>query len=228
MPIELSAARTDLQTRLNDTNAAYYSVESLNTWLNEGCRDAARRAKCLYDTFTINVNEGNQKYPAPVNMVEIHRVEFAPTGSINVYPLEFRNYSEMDSIWGIRQGITQYTAYYWTIWNSPPNTYIMLFPVPAVGGTLKVFFYRQATAAVNDSDYLDVLEGWWDVPILYAQYTALFKNSDPRWSQIRQLYLEQLDALAQVSSGFTDNVGNFSYPLPSWPSWPFGAMDAMG
>ena len=225
MPQMLSDARNDLQSRLNDTTAAFYPVASLNTWLNEGCRDAARRTKSLYDSQIINVNAGYQYYPAPTSFVELHRLVFAPTNSISTYPVEYRNLSEMDSIWGIRQNIQQYTPYYWSLWQSPPNTQIILFPVPSVSGTMTIFFYRQAKAAVADSDYLDVVEGWWDVPILYAQYTALFKNGDPRWQQIRQLYMEQLDDLAQVSS-FTDNVGNFSTGMANFPSWPFGSMDA--
>jgi hypothetical protein len=227
MPIELSAARSDLQSRLNDASNSFYTVSDLNTWLNEGCRDMARRSKSLYDYQSQAVYSQQQQYPAPTNFVELHRCEFAPTGQVDVYPLEFRNYSEMDSIWGIRQNITQYTPNWWTIWKTPPNTFIKLFPSPSVGGTLRVFYYRTANQAINDTDYLDVYEGWWDLAIIYAQYLALFKTADPRWSQMKQEYMDKLQDLMAVSS-MTDNTGNFSYPMPAWPSWPFGGgMDGI-
>ena len=197
----------------------------MNRWLNEGTRDMARKTRCLWEKTSIDVFAGAQQYAAPDNFLEHHRSEFLPEGSINVYPLDFRNYSEMDSIWGINQQIQQFYPNYITLWREPPNTFFVLFPVPSAAGTLRVQYFRNSKPATSDDQTLDVPEGFHDVAVLYALYTALFQSLDPRWAEVRQLYNEQLAELAATASGWTDSVGSFTMGMPSSPVWSWGGAD---
>lgn len=224
MPITLLAARTDLRSRLNETGVALFTDADLNTWLNEGARDMARKTRCLWGKTSVPIYEGQGQYSAPGDFLEFHRAEYLPDSSINVYPLEFHNYSEMDSIWGINQHIQQFYCKYLTLWKEPPNTYFVLFPVPSAPGSMNVQYFRNPEAATADAMNLDVPEGWWDLAIVYGLYTALFKGFDPRWKDMRQLYNEQLQELAATASGWSDNLGQMSYGTPSNALWPFGGM----
>jgi hypothetical protein len=222
MPVTLANAREDVRATLNETSQAFYLDSDLNSYLNEGCRDVSRKAMCLQQKRSINCLPGVQNYAAPTDSVAWHRAEYLPVGSINTYPLEKRLYDEMDSVWGVNQQIQQFYPAVWTTWSEPPNTYIVLFPVPSSAGTLNVYYYRMAQPATIDTATLDVPEGWWDLPILHAVWRALFKALDPRWKEMRQLYTDQLTELIGVAQGYSDATGQITYGRPSGPLWQFG------
>jgi hypothetical protein len=223
VPVTLSDARTQLRDLLDEASANFWTDAQLNTWINNGAQDIARKAKCLLEKQSIQVFNDVGTYAAPGNVVEFHRVEYLPAQSPNVYVLTFRNYSEMDSLWGINQQIQNYYPNYWTLWREPPNTQIILYPIPSTAGTLNVQYYRTATLAVNDTDTIDIPEGWDDVVVEFGMWKALLKKQDPRWSQIRQAYNDNLAAImVATSAGYSDNVGSFTRGPVSGPIWPFG------
>lgn len=222
MPETLLAARTDLRTRLNEANPAFFTNTQLNSYLNEGCRELARRARCLQEKVTIPVYGGNQLYQGPTNIIAVHRAEYMPAGSVNTYPLDIKNYNEMDAIWGSNQNIQQWYPAYLTTWREPPNTNLVLYPVPSSAGTLVVFYARVATPAPTDSSNLDCPEGWWDLVILYALYKALFQTLDPRWKEVRDEFNQELMELIDAAQGYTDSTGSVSTPSGIGPLWQFG------
>jgi hypothetical protein len=222
VPITLAAAREDLRAVLNESSPSFYADSDLNNWLNEGARDLSRKAKCLQSKKSITTYPGQQNYAAPTDVVMWHRAEYLPQGSINTYPLEYRLYDEMDSVWGVNQQIQQYYPATWTTWAEPPNTYVVLFPVPSSGGTLNIYYYRMANAATSDTANLDTPEGWWDLAVRYATWKALFKSLDPRWKEMRQLYVEMMNDMMAATATYSDMVGQMTYGRPSGPLWQFG------
>jgi hypothetical protein len=226
VPVTLGTARGDLRQRLNETVANFYTDEWLNQMLNEGCRDLARKARSLLGRESIIVFAEQAEYRAPSDFLEHHRTEYLPDGSINVYPLRFRNYSEMDALWGVNQTIQQNYPEYITLWREPPRTQFVVFPVPSTAGVMRVQYFRISQTVTQDSQDLDVSEGFGEGAILYAQYKALFKTLDPRWKDIRNEYLEVLSDLEQNAAGYSDAMGSVSYGTPSAPVWQFGAFGA--
>lgn len=227
MPTTLATSLEDLRSRLNESSAAFYLDSDLTNWINEGCREVARKALCLWETASINVFSGVQQYSAPTNMVKIHLAEFAPSSSINTYTLELRNYAEMQSIWNVQRQISQYTAQYMALWNSPPNLYFVLWPIPSQGGILTVYYYRQATPVVNSTDTLDVPEGWQDLPVLYSEYIATRKAGDQKWKDAKAIYEEKLqDMISTV--GWHDAVGQMSFQSAQFPSFPYAGFQGDG
>lgn len=218
----LALAREDLRSSLNEVTQAYFLDTDLNNWLNEGCRVIARKANALQEKSSINVQGGNPQYAGPTNIIRIHRAEYLPADSQNTYPLEIRLYSEMESIWGSNQLIEQYYPSFLTTWREPPNTNIVLFPVPSSVGVLQIFYYRMPNPATADGTALDCPTGWEDLAIQWALSKALFKAQDPRWSQMRQDFMANLADLADIAQSYTDAVGRMTPPSGIGPLWQFG------
>lgn len=210
MPTTLGEAITDLRSRLNETIPNYYANSDLTNWLNEGCRDMARKCRCLWSQTSVSVTAGQQTFDAPENLVAIHRVEFNPTGSDQTYPLEFRNYNEMDALWGTWHTIQQYAPSIYTTWGEPPNMVITVYPLPSQDGSMNVFWFRTATYASEDDDNLDVPEGWGDAAIEYALFTCLYKALDPRWKDIKAHYEEKIVDLSAQAAQYSTAVGSIS------------------
>lgn len=224
MTANLLEARTDLRSRLDELTSQFWLDSQLNTWLNQGAVDVSRKGKALQGKAVIPVVSGTNQYGAPGDLLETHKVDFLPTGSNQVYPLEMRLYSEMDAIWGISQNIESYYPTHVTQWQEPPNTYLVVFPVPSTTGNLNVLYFRTATQVANDSSNLDVPQGWEDLPVLFALYSALFKARDPRWKDIRQLYQEEMGSLIAAAQGYSDATGQMSFGTIRSPIYPFGGM----
>lgn len=228
MPVTLGTARGDLRAQLNEVTPVFFADTDLNNWLNEGCRDVARKAKCLMAKSPITATAGIQSYAAPANLLECHRAEYLPNASTNTYVLEFRNYPEMDAIWGSNQTNQGYYPNFYTLWGEPPNTQLVLYPVPASSGTLNLYYFRTPTVAAADGSNLDTPEGWWDLAIMHAFWKALFKASDPRWKDQRQAYNEEIQfMIAQADRGYSDATGRFSQGSPNMPAWPWGGVEGM-
>lgn len=222
----MSSALSDLRSRLNESSANFYADSDLTNWINEGCREVARKALCLWDSTNIPVYPGVQNYQAPTNLLKLHLVEYNPATTVNTYTLEIKNYAEMQSIWNLQKSIQQYTPNYVALWNTPPNLYLVVFPVPSQPGSMTVYFYRNALAATSTQN-LDVPEGWWDIPILYAEYVALRKSADPRWKDAKAVYEEKLQDMISVT-GWHDAVGQMSYGAVNFPYRIFSAAEGWG
>lgn len=215
MPVILSDVIRRVRADLDEPTAVMWTDLNIVDWVNDGCRDMARKAEDLmvFDA-TIVVVAGTAKYALQSDLIRIHRVEFVPTGTSLVYPVAPSSQGEMDNIWGINQAVQQsYPAFFVTI-GYPGGTgtaamKIQLFPVPATGGVLNVFYYklpyRFADASAPElAKNVEVPEGWDDVVVLYAQYRALRKDRDPRWQEAKVLYDEQLDYIINVTRFYHD------------------------
>lgn len=201
-----------LQTRdrLDEATARRWSDAQLTRFINEGGRDVARKTECLFDTEAIAVTAGDDEVTGPIDMVRIHRVEFSRTGDTQTYALEFRDWNAMDPVWWTQQNITQSSnpAYY-TLWGFPPAVTIRVYPLPASAGSLKVFYFRLPAAVSVGADLLDIPEGWENLVVSFAEYTALRSDADPRWQEAKQIYEQDLSSMVATVTRFSDQAGQF-------------------
>ena len=223
MTITLGTLLTDVRSRLDEPVAALWADSDLTNWINEGLRDLARRTESLLSSVSIPTTANLATYVVTSELIRIHTINFTPTSAPQFsYPLEFKPIFEMNQVWGIYQGLpSAYPAFY-TLWQSPPNLEIQVYPVPAQTGNLNVFYYRLPTVAVNTGDILDVVEGWWDAVAVYAEYVALRKGRDPRWQEARGLYEQAISTLMEQSKQYTDSPGGITRGIPNGLSWLTG------
>lgn len=218
---QMSDLVADLRSHLDEANARMWSDVELERWLNEGLRDVARRAEVIQDTATVNVVSGTQQYALSsgnlANMTRVYRVEWVPNAN-SIYPLEYRDFSNMDSVWWTQQKTTQGYPYWYTMWGFPPSVKLILYPTPSQNGTLNVYYYR-TMADVTGTATVEIPNGWHDLAVLYAEYVALRKDSDARWMEAKQLYEDRLGELIDLTRRWTDQAGAYSTSSGFVPGW---------
>jgi hypothetical protein len=222
MPTTLSTALEDVRSRVNETSANFYTDSDLTNWINEGCKDIARRAQCLETMVSVNIFAGTKTILMPTNLYRLHRVDFTPLGSINTYPQEIRGINEMDSIWGINQNIVSYYPSYCFVYGAPPNMTITFFPVPSEPGITNIFYARVANSVINTTDVLDVPEGWSDAVVVYCEYIAKRKDGDDAWQAAYQDYKDKLTSLIENTATWHDQLGFITTGRQMIPSWVYG------
>lgn len=213
----LLSLRTSVRDRLDEAVAIHWSDAQLNSWINEGARDIARRTETLQDKEVIAVLANTREYTIPASVLRIHRAEFKVTGDNNIYPLEFRAFNAMDSIWWTQQGVTTSTPLLYTVWGSNPNNKVVIYPVPAQAGALTLFVYRLPVVAEEDGDEVEVPGGWDDLCVDYAEYHALRRDRDPRWQEAKTLYEERIADFYDLSRHWVDQGGIITPDSPIGP-----------
>lgn len=235
MPITLAQAKTNVRSNLEESSASFWSDAELTAWINDGCRDIARRAQTLINYFTTltvtsNVAVYGTSGGLPTDIIQIHRIEYVPTGSTQTYPLIASTVMEMDQIWGVNQSTPSSYPQYWVTLGRPGGTNgspqefrIKLYPVPSSGGNLNIYYYSQPALLVDGTDNatnLPVLEGWWDLVVLYCEWNAKRKDRNPEWQTVMAVYENKLQDMIDVSSEFHDQsqfiYSSMGTPQPSW------------
>jgi hypothetical protein len=204
MTLSLATARTNLRARLNEVSAAHWSDAQLDTWLNEACAEIASRTECLFATATPAVTAHVATVAnAPVDMLRIHHVSFAPTGESQIIPLIYLDLHAMDRVWGNQLSGENYPEFY-TIWGLPPSSTIRLYPTPHLAGTLNVSYFKQATPAGTN---LDVVDGWSHYVYDYAEYRAFLRARDQRWQQALERHERNIATIIDMTRRATDQPG---------------------
>lgn len=214
MPVTLGNARTDVRSLIDEPVAAFWTDTEINQWLNQGTQEIQRVAEWKRGIATIDTTAGTQEYIAPSDLLRLYRLEFVPTNNTSyTYSLEFRGYNEMDAAWGNLKSLPSAYPEQYTLWNNPNDTdpdvlglRIVLYPVPAVDGTLNVYYYSTAVFAETDDDNLDIPPDWETMIENYACYRALRKDADPRWQEFKQEFDTQMAQLIDVSRTYTDQA----------------------
>src|SRR5579863_9086026 len=86
-----------VRSQIGEKTPHYYADYELTDWVNDACRDQSRRAEDLQDfSQSISAIAAQAKYPMPIDVLRVHRVEFVPTGSTLTYPVYHSTYEEMD------------------------------------------------------------------------------------------------------------------------------------
>lgn len=226
MGITLLTARTEVRSLLNEASPLFWSNAEINSWINQGCEDVARRAETLWQEVDINVVPNVQNYPFPADFLNCHRAEFSLSNSDQTFNLEYRGINQMDEIWGILHSLPAAWPQYFTIrGNSTVGFFLMLYPAPAAVGTLTVYYYRQATPAAADTAFIDVQPGWQDIVYDYAIYKAKRKNQDPSWQEALQLYQGNLAQMINQTRKMTDQGEQVTSGIPQWPIYAYDSAD---
>lgn len=211
--------------RLNETVPAFFDDRELCIWINEACRDIARRTMCLRDSDTVTAVAGTQAYTQAADVLMIHRVEYAATGQSQRHALQYMDINSMDKYWGASRAVTQGTPQFWTSWGAPPALSLILYPTPSVGGSLYVHHYRLPaelnTTGTARATSIDVPSGWEDLVLDYLEYRAFLKDGQAQRAGIaKQQYEQNLEALWANVVRFTDQAGMVDAASPY-----FGGMD---
>lgn len=215
--VTLGDAIGRVQSIVDDTAGKFYTTTEITNWINDGLRDLARRAEDLmsFDT-SITIVANTAKYALPADVIRVHRAEFVPTGSVQAYPIQATTYQEMDTIWGTNQSTPSAYPSFFVIWGFPGGTgasahKIQFYPVPSQGGTLNLFYYRQPYRFLDPVAHsgelvkeLEVVAGWDDLVVIYAEAEALRKARDDRWMTVRQMYEGQIDYVMNVTQQWHD------------------------
>lgn len=224
MPKTLLELANDTRDRLDEVTAQQWQDNQLRKWINEGARDLARRCEVLQDRADIPAFANTQEYALPASIIRVYRVEFRPTGSGEVIPLDYRDFNNMDAVWWSQQTTARNKPRMFTMWGFPPNLKMIVYPTPDTNGSFKVFHYRfpadLATDGSADGSNVEVPEGWWDALVDYCEYMALRKDADPRWQEAKQKYEDTVGNLHDVTRRWSDQSSTFvpegSGPLPNW------------
>lgn len=219
---------TRTRDRLSEASARQWSDDMLRRWINDGVRDIARRAECMEATATVTGVVNTQAYSLAAlspQIARIHRVEWNDTGGTQVYPLEYEDYGNLDSVWGTSKTVTRARPEIWTAWGAVPNISLVLYPTPSIGGTIRLYFYsipnRLAETTTADAAVaLSIPEGWEDLVAAYVEYNALRRDRDQRWQEAKQIYDEDFQALLNMTSRHSDQSGrivpNGRGGVPAW------------
>lgn len=208
MALTLSAARSALRARLNEPSAAQWTDAELDAWLNEGAADIASRTECLLDTHEATVTANVRSVAPPDDLLRIYRAEFEPTGESQTIPLRYKDYMAMDRVWGHQTSGANYPEF-WTSWGMPPSTTLYLYPTPHVGGILRVYYYRTAAPAIEDTDTLDLVDGWAHYLYDYAEYRAFLRVGDQRWQHALAKHEANIAQIIDMTRRITDQPGEW-------------------
>lgn len=242
MPVTLQSLIDQARSQLDETVAAgrFWSNTELTRWINEGCRDIARRAEVIQSfSQTIPALPGLNKYPLPNNMIRIHRIEFVPNGQLQVYPLKASNHNEMDQVWGINQNTPSSYPSFFVVWGTPgmvsdsPLT-LQVYPSPSQAGTFNIYYYRHpyrfldpVANAAELTKNAEIPEGWDDLVILVCEYQARRKDRDPTWQEAKALYEERLGEMIDVTRQWHDQAQAFQTTSGAVPNWLYSFGDEM-
>jgi hypothetical protein len=222
----MNQAITEVRALLNETSPAFWTNDQLQSWINQGCEDVARRAEILWHEAFLNVVPLQQNYVFPIDFLNAHRAEFSPTNSNQTYGIEYRGINQMDEIWGILHSLPQAWPQYFTIrGNDVTGRFLMLYPSPGQSGILTVYYYRQARNVLNTGDNIDTMPGWEDVVYDYAIAKAQRASKDANWQQALQIYEAKLAQMIDKTRNFTDQGEQITSGTPQWPVYAYGGND---
>lgn len=218
MAVALSDMIVQVRSIIDEPVAQYWTDAELTRWINMACDETQRETEWKRTQATIDTVAAQQAYVAPSDVHRIYRVEFVPNNNTAyTYSLDFRGYNEMDAAWGNLKTLPSAYPECYTLWNNPDDSdptvvglNILLYPVPADGGTLQVYYYPTIVPVASDDDLVDILLGWDDVVLNYTCYRAFQKDSDSRSKDFKQEFVMQLAQLETKSRLYTDQANTFS------------------
>lgn len=215
-----------VRDRIDESTERQWTDRQLRTFIIEGARDMARKSKQLTDFTTVTVIADTGEYTVTSSVLEIHAAYWTPTGETRKVPLVPKAYNAMDQVWSVeRDSARSSDPTFFTVWGFPPQLKLRLWPTTLTGGTVQLLVSRLPTEfdldGADDADVLDVPEGWPDLIVDYAEFTALRKDRDARWQEAKALYDEKLNSLIELGDAMTQG-GEIVFDgagagfLPSW------------
>lgn len=222
MTVSMTTAISEVRALLDEPSSQFWSNAQIQSWVNQGCQDIARRAETLWQEVNIATFPNQQNYPFPADFLNMHRAEFSIANSDQTFNLEYRGINQMDEIWGILHSLPAAWPQYCTVrGNSVQGFFIMLYPAPAAQGTLTIYYYREAVNALSTGN-LDIQSGWEDIVYDYAVYKAKRADQDPTWTDALQLYQGNLIEMVNKTRNMTDQAETVTTGIPQWPIYAYG------
>lgn len=228
----MGTSLTNCQSQLDELNvtAVFWTLPELRVWINDCVRDIARRAEVLlvYNT-SMTANVGQAKYNLPTDVIRVHRIEFVPTNSTQIYPIVGSTYDELDQVWGINPTTPSSYPTAYACWGTPGNMTVQFYPVPAQTGQFNIYYYQMPgdlnTAGSDDGKTLQIPSGWADLVVQYVSYRALMKARDQNWQAYKQEYEENLQYMVDVTRQAHDNGRYVQTQTSSVPGWLYAFTD---
>lgn len=199
-----------IRAHLNEPVEAAWLQTTLRTYLNEACRDIARRTLCLRDDDTIVGVAGTTEYVAPARILRIYRAEWRPGGAdTRKIPLTAKAYGAMDAIWYSDQDTFQSEPIFYMTWGTSPALKFKVYPAPYQASTFELFVARLpvdiAVGGANDALALDLPTGWEEVAYSYVLYKAFTQHREFDISNEHlKRYEERIDDMITVIGDYTD------------------------
>lgn len=220
----LQTAITNIRYLLDEPVAQFWSNAELTTYINEACKDIARRLETKQTTHSITLSRTQipkQNFTLPSTVYRVHRVEFYPAtnNTTLMYVLEFRGYMEMDQIWGINKKWPASHPLYYTLWKHPPSLTMITYPVSQTPGKFIIYYYSHITTATGTTTTIDVLPGYEDLVYDYAAYRAYRKDGNPIWKTHQAIYETKIQQMTQRTRTFQDQGNFFSTGQVALPAW---------
>lgn len=231
--VTLAESLNNCRSQLDELGAGfvgYWTNAELRAWINDGVRDIARRTETIL-TFNASLPAiaGQAKYNLPFDVIRVHRVEFVPDGSTQVYPVNASTYDELDQVWGINQFQQNSYPSSYACWGAPGSMTIQFFPVPATAGTFNLFYYAMPpnlkTDGSDDTKALVLPAGWDDLVVNYTTYRALMKQRVQEYQIFKAVYDETLVYLVDVTRQAHDNGRYVQTQTGSVPEWLYSFSD---
>jgi hypothetical protein len=230
--VTLADSITNCESQLDELNVnnKFWTTPEIRVWINDACRDIARRAEVLliYNS-SLTANAGQAKYDLPLDVIRVHRVEFIPANSTQIYPVIGSTYDELDQIWGINPTTQSSYPTAYACWGTPGHVTIQFYPVPAQDGQFNIFYYRMPgnldTDGSDDNYDLDIPRGWDDLVVTYVSMRGMMKARDPAWQIYKDSYDENLQYLVDVSRQMHDNGRYIQTMTSSVPGWLYAFTD---
>ncbi len=207
MPTTLAQARTAIRERLDEPSARQWTDKMLTRWIFEGCKDVARKTETLQHTVDIDCAASTQKYALPTDLIRVYRATWKNDNDDLSSALEYRDFNNADAVWWTSQAITEGTPFMFTMWGILGSAEIVLYPTPAMNGTLTIQYYRLPATPTVETDALDIPEGWEDLVYSWVEMRALKQDRDPRWQEAKAEYDEQVGAMYDLTRRYTDQQG---------------------
>ena len=225
MSVTLTTLISRVRSNVNESTSRFWSDAEITTWLNDGCKDIARRTETIqhFDT-TVTAVVGTAKYALPSDVIRVHRVEYTPTGQTQIYMLQASTEQELDQVFGINQAQQGAYPLYYAIWGYPGGSgaaalMMRVYPVPSQGGTFNIFYYAVPPDMVTGTDVATIPTGWEDMLVQYCEAEAKRKDQRPDWAEAKKLYEEKIQDMVDVTRKWHDQAGSVSvgsYAVPSW------------
>lgn len=214
MGATLSELRARLRIRLDEATAVYWSDAALMDFLNEGCREIARRALYLESVSTWANTAGAHVFdPSDTlldNCLKVNRLEWTPTGTDLKYVLDYRPYQNMDSIWWTSQDITTSIPQYFMMWGVGNDLNLQVYPKCASTGDFNLFYWRYPVAMEANDDDSEIPIGWEDLAVTFAEYLARLRDRDDRWQQAFRKFDSDIGLMMSMANSHSIHGQSFT------------------
>lgn len=215
----IAAALAQLRERLDEPDEGAWKNVELRRWLYEGTRDVARRTRLYTAQNTEAVTANIGEYTLDSDILAIEHLLWKPTAETQKRPLEPRAFE------GVQRYINETGAdpVFYSTYGYSPDLRVQLWPVPSRAGTLYIYGpCLPAVAAVDaGTGDLDVIEGWLEAVLDYAEYMALRRDRQETWKDIFTMYEARVQQMIELSAT-DDAMGEIQFTgtslVPTWIS----------